>query len=90
MASNSGIRATSSDHEYSRKPILKSAAGYGAWKTKIAALLQGEQCWRLVQGLELEPENLGVQVVGDGDGVDDPADQTDIARRTERQSEIKD
>ena len=31
-----------------------------------------------------------MQVVGDGDGVEDPADHADIARRTERASEIKD
>ena len=86
MTSNSGIRATGSDQEYSRKPILKNAAGYGAWKTKIAALLQGEQYWRLVQEIELEPQSLGVQVVGDGDAVIDPADHTDIALRKERQA----
>ena len=34
--------------------------------------------------------SLRVQVVEDGDGVEDPADQTDIARRTERLAEIKD
>ena len=90
MASTSGIRATGSDHEYSRKPLLKNAAGYGAWSTKMSTILEGEECWELVQGIELEPRSLGVQVVGDGDGVDDPADQVDIARRTERVAEIKD
>ena len=90
MASNSGIRATGSDQEYSTKPILKNVAGYGAWKTKMAAILQGEQCWRLVQGIELEPQSPGVQVVGDGDAVIDLSDQTDIALRKERLVEIKD
>ena len=89
MASHSGIRATGSDQEYSRKPILKNAAGYGAWKSKMAAILQGEQCWRLVQGIELEPQSLGVQVMSDGDVVIDPADQADIEFRKERLAEIK-
>ena len=94
MASNSGIKANGSDHEYSRKPLLKNVAGYGAWSTKMSTILEGEDCWELVQGNELCPLSLGVQVVGgDGDGVDDPAqipDQGDIARRTERATEIKD
>ena len=56
----------------------------------MSTILEGEECWELVQGIELEPRSLGVQVVGDGDGVDDPADQADIALRTERAAEIKD
>ena len=56
----------------------------------MAAILQGNECWRLVQGIEPEPWSLGVQVVDDGDGVIDPADQVDIARRTEQLAEIKD
>ena len=89
MASHSGIRATGSDQEYSRKPILKNAADYGAWKSKMAAILLGEQCWRLVQGIEVEPQSLGIQVVGDGDVFIDPADQVDIDLRKERLAEIK-
>ena len=56
----------------------------------MSTILEGEECWDLVQGLELEPRSLSVQAVGDGDDVEDPAGQADIARRTERESEIKD
>ena len=90
MATTSGIRATGSDQEHSRKPLLNNAAGYGAWKTKMSTALEGEECWDLVQGIELEPISLRVRVVEDGDGVEDPADRIDIARRTERLAEIKD
>ena len=90
MASHSGIRATGSDSDHSRKPLLKNAAGYGGWKTKMSTILEGKECWELVQGIELEPRSLGVQAAGDGAGVIDPANQADIARRTERESEIKD
>ena len=89
MDHHSGIRANGSDQEYSRKPILKNAEGYGAWETKMSTILEGEECWDLVQGLEPEPLSLGVQVGVDGDGVEDPADQADIALRAARDAEIK-
>ena len=67
MASISGIRATGSDREeYSRKPILKNAAGYVAWATKMELVLDGEDCWNIVDGSELEPNELG-WVVDPGD-----------------------
>ena len=90
MASTSGIRANGSYQEYSRKPLLKNAVGYGAWRTKMSTILEGEECWDLVQGIELEPKGLRVQVVEDGDVVEDLADQEDIALQTERLAEVKD
>ena len=90
MASTSGIRASSSDHEYTRKPVLKNAAGYGAWETKMSTILEAEECWELVQGLEPEPEDLNVDSVEDGDAIEDPAGQADIAIRSARLTEIKD
>ena len=60
MATTSGIRATGSDQDHSRKTLLKNATGYGAWKTKVSTILEGEECWELVQGIELEPMSLGV------------------------------
>ena len=59
MASYSGIRARDFDRgEYSRKPILKNAAGYGAWKVKMETILDADDCWEIVQGTELEPLDL--------------------------------
>ena len=74
MASTNSIRATGSDSDQSRKPLLKNAAGYGGWSTKMSTILEGEECSELVQGIELEPRSWGVQAVGDGDAVIDPAD----------------
>ena len=48
MASHSGIRARDSEGEYSRKPILKNAEGYGAWSTKMETILDADDCWEIV------------------------------------------
>ena len=59
MASTSDIRASSSNRaDYSRKPILKNAAGYVAWATKMELILDGEDCWDIVAGTELESGEL--------------------------------
>ena len=51
MASHSGIRARDSDQgEFSRKPILKNAEGYGAWRVKMETILDADDCWEIVQG----------------------------------------
>ena len=81
MSSHSGVRASSSDREYTRKPILKDAAGYGAWETKMSAILDSEVCWEIVQGTELEPRDIVTMVNEDEAIVDNPADQADVAIR---------
>ena len=51
MASTSGIRANGSDREeFTRKPILKDAAGYSAWSTKMKTILDADDCWDCEQG----------------------------------------
>ena len=55
--SSSGIRATS-DRD-TRKPILKDAASYISWQTKMETILDAEDCWEIVTGNELEPVELG-------------------------------
>ena len=91
MASISGIRATGSDRadrgENSRKPILKNAAGYVAWATKMELILDGEDCWEIVAGTELEPDELG-WVVDPGDEAQAPGVQA--AAEAARAAEIKD
>ena len=58
MASHSGIRAGSESGEYSRRPILRNADGYGAWRVKMETILDAEDCWEIVQGTELIPIDL--------------------------------
>ena len=58
MASHSGIRAGSESGEYSRKPMLRNAEGYGAWRVKMETILDAEDCWEIVQGTELIPIDL--------------------------------
>lgn len=93
MASHSGIRASSSDHEYARKPILKNAAGYGTWETKMSTILEAEECWELVQGFEPELSDLRVVVEEreeDGEEVEDQPDAADPADIAARVVEIMD
>ena len=77
MASHSGIRARDSEQgEYSRKPILKNAEGYGAWSTKMETILDADDCWEIVQGTEAEPVDLApavVQVEEEGEVVENPS-----------------
>ena len=62
MASTSGIRANGSIRgEFTRKPILKDA-GYSAWSTKMETILDADDCWDIVMGTELEPNELAVVV----------------------------
>ena len=64
MASHSGIRARDSDQgEYSRKPILKNAEGYGAWSAKMETILDADDCWEIVQGTNVELADLAPAVV---------------------------
>ena len=35
--------------------ISKDREGYGPWKTKVTALLDSEECWEIVNGIESEP-----------------------------------
>ena len=86
MSSHSGIRASSSDREYTRKPVLKDAAGYGAWETKMSTILDAEDCWDIVTEAELEPQSLDYSD-DDDEGVDDVPSPADIATRV---LEIKD
>ena len=75
MASHSGIRARDSDHgEYGRKPILKDADGYGAWRVKMEIILDADDCCEIVQGTEVEPIDLAqaAQVDEEGEAVENP------------------
>ena len=58
MASTSGIRAYVSDRgEFTRKPILKDAAGYRAWSTKMETILDADDCGDIVMGTVLQCYN---------------------------------
>ena len=89
MASTSGIRANGSNRgEYTRKQILKDMAGYSAWSTKMETILDADDCWDIVIGTEIEPNELG-WVVGEGqEGA--PAAVVDAAKEAIRALEIKD
>ena len=59
MASTSGIRAfCSGTSEFMKKIILKDAASFGPWRTKLTALLDAEDCMEIVNGTELEPAEI--------------------------------
>ena len=93
MASHSGIRARDFDRgEYSRKPIIKDAAGYGAWKVKTETILDANDCWEIVQGTQLEPLDLAQVIDFDAEGaaVDNPRTAADVIAITARREEIKD
>ena len=89
MASTSGIRANGSDRgEFTRKPILKDAAGYSAWSTKMETILDADDCWDIVMGTELEPNDLAVVVDEGQEG--EPSAEADVAKEAIRTLEIKD
>ena len=93
MASYSGIRARESDRgEYSRKPIQKDAAGYGAWKVKMETILDADDCWEIVQGTELEPLDLAwvLQFDEEGATLENPQTTADVIAIATRRDEIKD
>ena len=59
MASTSGIRASGSgSSEYMKKIVLKDAASYGPWRTKLTAILDAEDCLEIVNGTEMEPAEI--------------------------------
>ena len=59
MASRSGIRAsTSGTLEFMKKIILKDAASYGPWRTKLTSILDAKDCMGIVNGTELEPAKI--------------------------------
>ena len=87
MSTSSGIRAKDNDRSDSKKgPVMKDAAGYVSWATKMEAILDGEDCWDIVTGTELEPGELG-WVVDPGEEAQAPGVQ--IAAEAVRAQEIK-
>ena len=61
MASTSGIRATGSNSgEYIKKIVLKDSASYGPWKAKLTSILDAEDCWEIVNGIEAEPRRIAL------------------------------
>ena len=56
---HSGIRASGSGtREYIKKIVLKDAASYGPWKAKLTSILDVEDCWEIVNGTELELDEI--------------------------------
>ena len=93
MASHSGIRARDSDQgEFSRKPILKNAEGYGAWRVKMETILDADDCWEIVQGTEVEPIDLAkaVEFEEEGAAVENPPTAAVALVIAARRKEIKD
>ena len=59
MASTSCIRASGSgSSEYMKKIVLKDAASYGPWRTKLTAMLDAEDSLEIVNGTEMEPAEI--------------------------------
>ena len=88
MTSTSGIRATGSDRgDYPRRALLKNAAGYVAWSTKMEQTLDAEDCWDIVTGTEVEPDEIGWVV---DPGEEEQAPGVQIAAEAARALEIKD
>ena len=86
MASHSGIRASGSGTgDYVKRIVLKDAASYGPWRAKLTSILDVEECWEIVNGTELEPDEIAT-VEDDGD--DDSLDN--ISEVVAREIEIKD
>ena len=48
MAFTSGIRASGSGSEYTKKIVLKDSATYGPWRTKLTAILDAEDSLEIV------------------------------------------
>ena len=38
--------------------MLKDAASYGPWRAKLTSILDAEECWEIVNGTELEPDEI--------------------------------
>ena len=86
MSSHSGIRASSSSSsEFARKTVLKDVASYGPWKAKITSILDAEDVWEIVNGSEVEPDELPEVA----DEADDAAVDDNNAAVVIRQAEIK-
>ena len=86
MSSHSGIRASNSgSSEFARKIVLKDAASYGPWKAKITSILDAEDVWEIVNGSEVEPDELPEVA----DEADDAAVDDNNAAVVIRQAEIK-
>ena len=84
MASTSGIRASGSGtSEFIKKIILKDAASFGPWRTKLTAILDAEDCMEIVDGTELEPAEIAEVLNADNTSAND-------AEVDKRQTEIKD
>ena len=84
MSHHSGIRASGSGTgDFIKKIVLKDAASYGPWRAKITSILDAEDLWELVNGTELEPEEI--------DSVEDNDDvlPDNKAEVLERENEIK-
>ena len=59
MASHIGIRASGSGTgEYVKRIVLKDATSYGPWRAKLTSILDAEECWEIVNGTELEPDEI--------------------------------
>ena len=59
MMSTSGIRTSGSgSSEHVKKIVLKDKASYGPWRTKITAILDGEDCLEIVNGTKIEPPEI--------------------------------
>ena len=41
-----------------KKIVLKDAASYGPWRTKLTAILDAEDCLEIVNGTEMEPAEI--------------------------------
>ena len=86
MSSHSGIRAnSSSSSEFARKTVLKDAASYGPWKAKITSILDAEDVWEIVNGSEVEPDELPEVA----DEADDAVVDDNNAAVVIREAEIK-
>ena len=59
MASTSGIRSSGfGSSEYMKRIVLKDAASYGPWRTKLTAILDAEDCLEIVSGTEPEAAEI--------------------------------
>ena len=83
---HSGIRASGSGTgEFAKKIVLKDAASYGPWKAKLTSILDAEYCWEIVNGIELEPDEI--DTVEDDSDDDLPDNRSKVVAR---EIEIKD
>ena len=86
MASHSGIRASGSGtREYIKRIVLKDAASFGPWRAKLTSIFDAEECWEIVNGTELEPDEIAT--------VEDDSDEElpeNISEIVTREIEIKD